>query len=217
MLYQAQYTVSNSSLSEYGVLGFELGYSLENPNALVLFEAQFGDFINTAQVIIDQFISSGEAKWLRQSGLTVVLPHGFEGQGTDNLPHVLPLVQCYVFWSGPEHSSARMERFLQMSSDCEAEVPDEDGMRLQIQSCNWQIVVPSTPASYFHALRYFTFFPPSLRYRSLIVGRRQVHRNFRKPLIVFNPKSLLRHKQACSPLSDMTGDSIFQRLLGRNI
>ncbi|KAK9741391.1 hypothetical protein RND81_03G102100 [Saponaria officinalis] len=157
------FTISNSSLSEYGVLGFELGYSMENPNSLVLWEAQFGDFANGAQVIFDQFLSSGEAKWLRQTGLVALLPHGYDGQG-------------------PEHSSARLERFLQMCNDNPHEIPT-DTIR-QIQECNWQVVNVTTPANYFHVLR------------------RQVHRDFRKPLIVMSPKNLLRHKDCKSDLSE---------------
>ncbi|KAF8071292.1 ogdh [Scenedesmus sp. PABB004] len=168
-----QFTVTNSSLSEYGVLGFELGYSMENPNALVLWEAQFGDFANTAQVIFDQFLSSGEAKWLRQSGLVCLLPHGYDGQG-------------------PEHSSARMERFLQMSDENPYLLPQVDArewftgshLGTQIQNTNWQVVNCTTPANYFHVLR------------------RQIHRQFRKPLIVFSPKNLLRHPKCKSPLSE---------------
>lgn len=160
------FTVSNSSLSEYGVLGFELGYSLEHPNSLILWEAQFGDFANTAQVIIDQFISSGEAKWLRQSGLTLLLPHGYDGQG-------------------PEHSSARLERFLQMTDEDPSQIPDMAmDRRLQLQESNWQICNVTTPANYFHMLR------------------RQVHREFRKPLIVMSPKNLLRHPKAVSNLDE---------------
>lgn len=168
-----QFTVSNSSLSEYGVLGFELGYSIENPNALVIWEAQFGDFANGAQIVFDQFVSSGEAKWLRQTGLTVLLPHGYDGQG-------------------PEHSSARMERFLQMVDEDPYRLPAIDesqwfyGGHLgsQIQAINWQIVNCTTPANYFHVLR------------------RQLHRQFRKPLVVFSPKNLLRHPQAKSMLEE---------------
>ncbi|KAG5533341.1 hypothetical protein RHGRI_027516 [Rhododendron griersonianum] len=160
------FTVSNSSLSEFGVLGFELGYSMENPNALVMWEAQFGDFANGAQVIFDQFVSSGEAKWLRQTGLVVLLPHGYDGQG-------------------PEHSSARLERFLQMSDDNPYVIPEMDPtLRKQIQECNWQVVNVTTPANYFHVLR------------------RQIHREFRKPLIVMSPKNLLRHKECKSNLSE---------------
>ena len=160
------FTVCNSSLSEYGVLGFELGYSLEHPNCLILWEAQFGDFSNTAQVIIDQFISSGEAKWLRQSGLTLLLQHGYDGQG-------------------PEHSSARLERFLQMADEDPTQIPEmEMERRTQLQECNWQICNVTTPANYFHMLR------------------RQVHREFRKPLVVMSPKNLLRHPKAVSDISE---------------
>jgi 2-oxoglutarate dehydrogenase E1 component len=156
---QAELEVIDSPLSEAGVLGFEYGFSLAEPNALVIWEAQFGDFANGAQVIIDQFISSGESKWLRMSGLVMLLPHGFEGQG-------------------PEHSSARLERYLQLCA--------EDNM---------QVVNCTTPASYFHVLR------------------RQMHRNFRKPLIVMTPKSLLRHKLCVSRLSAMGPGSSFHRIL----
>jgi 2-oxoglutarate dehydrogenase E1 component len=159
---QAQIEIINSPLSEAGVLGFEYGYSLAEPGALVVWEAQFGDFANGAQVILDQFVSSGEAKWLRMSGLVMLLPHGYEGQG-------------------PEHSSARIERYLQLCG--------EDNM---------QIVNCTTPANYFHALR------------------RQMHRNFRKPLIVFTPKSLLRHKLATSTLAEMAPGTTFHRLLYDN-
>ncbi len=153
---QARIEVYNSLLSEVGVLGFEYGYSLADPRTLVLWEAQFGDFANGAQVIIDQFLASGETKWLRMSGLTLLLPHGHEGQG-------------------PEHSSARPERYLQLCAERNMAV------------CNL-----TTPANYFHKLR------------------RQLKRNFRKPLVIFTPKSLLRHKLAVSPLADMAGDSTFQ-------
>ncbi|KDD76103.1 transketolase [Helicosporidium sp. ATCC 50920] len=171
--HKSQFTVSNSSLSEFGVLGFELGYSLENPNSLVLWEAQFGDFANGAQIIFDQFLSSGEAKWLRQSGLTVLLPHGYDGQG-------------------PEHSSARIERYLQMVDDHPYAFPSIDEaqwatgshMGTRTQNTNMQVCNVSTPAQYFHVLR------------------RQLHRDFRKPLIIFSPKNLLRHPLARSPLSE---------------
>jgi 2-oxoglutarate dehydrogenase E1 component len=160
------FTVSNSSLSEFGVLGFELGYSMESPAQLVLWEAQFGDFANGAQVIIDQFISSGEAKWLRQSGLVMLLPHGYDGQG-------------------PEHSSARLERYLQACDEDAFAIPDmASDTRRQIQNANWQVCNVTTPANYFHLLR------------------RQVHRDFRKPLIVMAPKNLLRHPKCRSALSE---------------
>jgi len=176
---QAQYIVCNSSLSEYAVLGFELGYSMTNPKSLVLWEAQFGDFNNTAQCIIDQFISSGEAKWIRQSGLVLLLPHGYEGMG-------------------PEHSSARPERFLQMQNDDPDNMPDikEDNFDLkQIQSANWIIANCTTPANLFHILR------------------RQNAMTFRKPLIIFTPKSLLRHPMARSSYDEMLPGSKFLRVI----
>ena len=154
-----RFEVRDSPLSEFGVLGFEYGYSISDPRTLVLWEAQFGDFANGAQTIVDQFIASGEAKWLRASGLVMLLPHGFEGQG-------------------PEHSSARLERYLQLCADD----------NLQVANC-------TTPANYFHILR------------------RQMRRDFRKPLILMTPKSLLRHKLAVSSAADFTGDSHFRRIL----
>src|SRR6476646_977561 len=154
-----RFEVRDSPLSEFGVLGFEYGYSLADPQTLVLGEAQFGDFANGAEVIIDQFVSAGEAKWRRASGLVLLLPHGFEGQG-------------------PEHSSARLERYLQLCA--------EDN--IQVANC-------TTPANYFHILR------------------RQMRRDFRKPLIMMTPKSLLRHKLAVSSAADFTGDSHFRRIL----
>jgi 2-oxoglutarate dehydrogenase E1 component len=156
---QAKIEIVNSMLSEVAVLGFEYGFSLAEPMALVLWEAQFGDFANGAQVVIDQFLAAGERKWLRMSGLVMLLPHGYEGQG-------------------PEHSSARLERFLQLSA--------ED---------NWQIANCTTPANYFHCLR------------------RQMHRKFRKPLILMTPKSLLRHKRVVSDIADFGPQASFHRVL----
>jgi 2-oxoglutarate dehydrogenase E1 component len=156
---QAPYEVINSMLSENAVLGFEYGYSLAEPNALTLWEAQYGDFANGAQVVVDQFISSGERKWLRMCGLVMLLPHGYEG-------------------AGPEHSSARLERYLQMCA--------EDNM---------QVVNCTTPMNYFHVLR------------------RQMHRKFRKPLIIMTPKSLLRHKRVVSRIEEFGPGSTFHRVL----
>ncbi|XP_064457718.1 2-oxoglutarate dehydrogenase complex component E1-like isoform X2 [Ornithodoros turicata] len=175
---QAPYTVCNSSLSEYGVLGFELGFSMTNPNALVMWEAQFGDFFNTAQCIIDQFVSSGQAKWVRQSGLVLMLPHGMEGMG-------------------PEHSSARPERFLQLCSEEPDILPaiDEDFPMKQLQDINMICVNCTTPANYFHVLR------------------RQIALPFRKPIIAFTPKSLLRHPDARSHFSEMSEGTSFLRLI----
>ena len=156
---QARFEVINSMLSEEAVLAFEYGYTLAEPMALVMWEAQFGDFANGAQVVFDQFLSSGERKWLRMSGLVCLLPHGYEGQG-------------------PEHSSARLERYLQSCA--------ED---------NWQVANCTTPANYFHILR------------------RQLHRKFRKPLILMTPKSLLRHKRVISRLDEMGPGQTFHRVL----
>ncbi|XP_062310807.1 oxoglutarate (alpha-ketoglutarate) dehydrogenase a (lipoamide) isoform X2 [Osmerus eperlanus] len=175
---QAPYTVCNSSLSEYGVLGFELGFAMASPNALVLWEAQFGDFHNTAQCIIDQFICPGQAKWVRQNGIVLLLPHGMEGMG-------------------PEHSSARPERFLQMCNDDPDVMPklSEDFAIQQLMDCNWIVVNCSNPGNYFHVLR------------------RQILQPFRKPLIVFTPKSLLRHPEAKSNFDVMLPGTQFLRLI----
>ncbi|KKA21746.1 Oxoglutarate dehydrogenase (succinyl-transferring) [Rasamsonia emersonii CBS 393.64] len=173
---QATFVISNSSLSEYGVLGFEYGYSLTSPNALVMWEAQFGDFANNAQCIIDQFIASGEMKWLQRSGLVVSLPHGYDGQG-------------------PEHSSGRMERWLQLCNEEPRVYPSPDKLDRQHQDCNMQVACMTTPANLFHILR------------------RQINRQFRKPLIIFFSKSLLRHPIARSNIEDFTGDSHFQWII----
>lgn len=155
---QASFDIYNSHLSEYGVLGFEYGYAMANPNALTIWEAQFGDFFNGAQIVVDQYIASAETKWQRENGLVMLLPHGYEGQG-------------------PEHSSARIERFMELCAD----------YNMQVANC-------STPANFFHAIR------------------RQFKRDFRKPLVVFTPKSLLRHPACVSKLADFT-EGKFQEVI----
>src|SRR5690606_17143664 len=154
-----RFNIYNSHLSEYGVLGFEYGYALANPHALTIWEAQFGDFFNGAQIIIDQYISSAETKWRRSNGLVMLLPHGFEGQG-------------------PEHSSARIERFLELCAEN-----------------NMQVVNCTQPANFFHVLR------------------RQLKREYRKPLIVFTPKSLLRHPKVVSDVSEFSTKKTFQEVI----
>src|SRR5690606_33221601 len=155
---KAKFEIYNSHLSEYGVLGFEYGYALANPHSLTIWEAQFGDFVNGAQIVIDQYITSAETKWKRSNGLTMLLPHGYEGQG-------------------PEHSSARIERFLEACAE----------NNIQVTNC-------TTPANFFHLLR------------------RQLIRDFRKPLVVFTPKSLLRHPKVVSKLDEFTNGS-FQEVI----
>lgn len=161
--------LANSILSEEAVLGFEYGVSITSPSTLAIWEAQFGDFFNGAQIIIDTFLTSGEAKWMMSSGLTMLLPHGYEG-------------------AGPEHSSCRMERFLQLTDSKETKPDGED--------VNFQVANPTTPAQYFHLLR------------------RQVMRDFRKPLIVITPKVLLRHSSAISDLNEMTPGTCFKTVIG---
>ncbi|KAI9765578.1 MAG: 2-oxoglutarate dehydrogenase E1 component [Geoglossum simile] len=173
---QGTFVISNSSLSEFGALGFEYGYSLSSPEALVMWEAQFGDFANNAQCIIDQFIASGEVKWLQRSGLVMSLPHGYDGQG-------------------PEHSSGRMERYLQLCNEDPRIFPSPDKLDRQHQDCNMQIAYMTEPSNLFHILR------------------RQMNRQFRKPLILFFSKSLLRHPIARSPIEDFTGNSHFQWII----
>ena len=169
---QATFTAANSHLSEYAVLGFEYGYSLTNANALIMWEAQFGDFANGAQIMIDQFIVAGEAKWGQETGLVLLLPHGYDGQGA-------------------EHSSGRIERILQLSADDPYRMPHEwIRERKQIHHNNIQVVMPTTPANYFNMLR------------------RQIRREFRRPMFVFSPKRLLRHKGALSTLEEFSADRV---------
>jgi 2-oxoglutarate dehydrogenase E1 component len=170
---QGHYTAHNSSLSELAVLGFEIGYEYANPNSLVIWEGQFGDFANGAQVMIDTYIAAGETKWGVQSGIVLLLPHGYDGQGA-------------------EHSSARLERFLQMTDD------DPYALKLPgylIKNCNWQVVNCTTPSNYFHVLR------------------RQLRRDFRKPLIVMSPKRLLRLREAVSNIEDFSAEKKFKNVI----
>ena len=226
---QAPYTVCNSSLSEYAVMGFDLGFSMTNPNALIMWEAQFGDFFNTAQCIIDQFIASGQAKWIRQSGIVLLLPHGMEGmvgliqsfsrlidrlvgRSVDSSIHQFfvrsidwlivrlfnSLIVFFPFSQGPEHSSARPERFLQLSSDNADKFSSDSSPTYvvdQLRETNWQVMNLSTPANFFHAMR------------------RQLKMPFRKPLILMTPKSLLRLPEARSSFDDMLPHSDFQRII----
>ncbi|SLM35952.1 2-oxoglutarate dehydrogenase e1 component [Lasallia pustulata] len=173
---QGSFIISNSSLSEFGCLGFEYGYSLSSPSALVIWEAQFGDFANNAQCIIDQFVASGEVKWMQRSGLVMSLPHGYDGQG-------------------PEHSSGRMERYLQLCNEDPRIFPKPEKLDRQHQDCNMQIVYMTTPSNLFHILR------------------RQMNRQFRKPLILFFSKFLLRHPLARSSIDDFSGESHFQWII----
>lgn len=173
---QADFVISNSTLSEYGVMSYEYGYSLTSPDAYVQWEAQFGDFANTAQVIVDQFVSSAESKWKQRSGLVLSLPHGYDGQG-------------------PEHSSARIERYLQLCNEDARGFPSQEKLDRQLQDCNMQVVYPSTPASIFHLMR------------------RQMHRQFRKPLVLIFSKSLLRHPLARSSKEEFLEGTSFQPIL----
>lgn len=177
---EADFTIFNSSVGEYAVLGFEFGYSIEHPSELVVWEAQFGDFANTAQCVFDQYIASAEEKWQVQSGIVVMLPHGLEG-------------------GGPEHSSARIERYLQLCDDDERVMPLAGPIyaQLQLRDANLRIVNVTTPANYFHVLR------------------QQMARPFRKPLLVMSPKGLLHHKSVVSPLSRFTPGSTFQAVLAQ--
>ncbi|KAJ2893313.1 hypothetical protein GGI21_005443, partial [Coemansia aciculifera] len=173
---QGKLEVANSNLSELAVLGFEYGVSIQSPNVLPIWEAQFGDFNNTAQVIIDTYISSGETKWLRQSGLVMLLPHGYDG-------------------AGPEHSSSRIERFLQL---CNTPL-DMSVESSKTQNPNMHVAIPTTPAQIFHLLR------------------RQMKRDYRKPLVVAGPKTLLRLSAATSPLEDMAPGTSFQPVLSDSL
>lgn len=167
----ARLEVVNSPLAEFSVMGFEYGHSIEDPNTLAIWEAQYGDFVNGAQIMLDQYVSSGDDKWLRQSGLTLLLPHGYDG-------------------AGPEHSSCHLERFLQST---DTDMFHKDAFSNKIP--NWSILVPTTPANYFHALR------------------RQLKRNYLRPLIIAAPKQLLRDPTAVSPLADFTNGAKFKPVL----
>ena len=172
------FIASNSHLSEYAVLGFEYGYASANPNTLTLWEAQFGDFANGAQIIIDQFVAAGETKWNTKNGIVMLLPHGYDG-------------------NGPEHSSCRVERFLQLS-DAHDEPPlasTPDYVRKIYEECNMGIVNCTTAANYFHVLR------------------RQMRRPFRKPLVVVAPKKLLKFAAAGSPIEDFADKTTFKRVI----
>ncbi|CAH1646327.1 unnamed protein product [Spodoptera littoralis] len=176
---QAVYSLHNSSLSEYGILGYECGYSYSSPYVLSIWEAQFGDFADTAQPIIDTFITNGESKWVCQSGLVMHLPHGIDG-------------------GGPEHSSGRIERYLQQCDDDEEAIPnlDDKNMALkQLRACNWIVANPTTPANYFHMIR------------------RQIALPFRKPLVTFSPKVGLKHPYFRSPLTDFYLGTTFKRVI----
>lgn len=178
----ARFEVHNSPLSEFAVLGFELGHSLNGPSSLIVWEAQFGDFTNTAQVILDQFICAGEAKWLVKTGIVLLVPHGMEG-------------------AGPEHSSARLERYLQLCDDDERTIPTNTSerclRRARRTAANMLVVNLTTPANYFHALR-----------------RQTAHPTLRKPLVIMAPKTLLRDKRLASPLADFGPGTVFEPVLG---
>jgi 2-oxoglutarate dehydrogenase E1 component len=170
------FIASNSHLSEYAVLGFEYGYATTNPNTLCLWEAQFGDFANGAQIMIDTMVTSGETKWNVSHGLVLLLPHGFEG-------------------NGPEHSSARLERFLCLTDASDEPPKENESERDLIKNCNFVIANCTTAAQYFHLLR------------------RQMRRTFRKPLVVMSPKSMLKQKSVCSSIDEFGEGKRFQRVL----
>ncbi|KAK6029225.1 putative oxoglutarate dehydrogenase, E1 component [Ostertagia ostertagi] len=202
---QAHYTVCNSSLSEFAVLGFELGYSMVDPNSLVIWEAQFGDFANNAQCVIDQFVASGQSKWIRQSGLVMLLPHGYEGMG-------------------PEHSSARPERYLQLCNeddqiDLEKVAFGGTFEAQQLHDTNWIVANCTTPANLFHLLRrqasLLLFVQDLLYFLPFILI--SIAMPFRKPAVVMTPKSLLRHPMARSPIEDFLPGTYFRRVIPDNI